>query len=229
MFSARANLPDDATTRAPCSQAQFCKELVKAGQCIEGVDYEPDEDNREYYERLVGEHLLVLPYVRSLLVENMPVLLDEVGDGDLAIESIAYAQLKTVRSVIGIELPVADGTFQTFLAPSIRTAASKTKKCELGVKVVMGPSGGLYEPQTKAQAKYTFSLNCRTSSCTMAFKILCGAAARAVLHPHLPAIRRRPARGHVPAREPAAPAGRAVHGRAPRKAPHAPDPPACRR
>ena len=67
-----------------------------------------------------------------------------------------------------------------FLAPSIRTGASKTKKCELqlGVKVVMGPSGGLYEPQTKAQAKYTFSLNCRTSSCTMTFKIHCGAAAK---------------------------------------------------
>jgi hypothetical protein len=157
MFSARANLPDNATTRAPCSQAQFCKELVKAGQCLEGVDYEPDEENREYYEHLVGEHLLCLPYVRSLLVENMPVLVDEVGDGDLAIESIAYAQLKNVRSVIGIELPIADGTFQTFTAPGIRTTASKTKKPELGVKVVMGPGGGLYEPQTKVQA--TFAAN----------------------------------------------------------------------
>jgi hypothetical protein len=119
MFSARD--PDNATARAPCSQSHFCKELVKAGQCIEGVDYEPDEDNREYYERLVGEQLLVLPYVRALLVENMPVLLDEVGDGDLAIVSIAYAQLKNVRSVIGTELPIADGTFQTFTAPAIRT------------------------------------------------------------------------------------------------------------
>jgi hypothetical protein len=176
MFSARANLPDNATTRAPCSQSQFCKELVKAGQCLEGVDYEPDEDNREYYERLVGEQLLVLPYVRSLLVENMPMLLDEVGDGDLAIVSIAYAQLKPVRNVIGTELPIADGTFQTFMAPAIRTSSSKTKKCELGIKVVMGPSGGLYEPQTKAMAKYTFVLNCRTSSCTMAFRIKCGAS-----------------------------------------------------
>jgi hypothetical protein len=121
MFSDRTNLPDNATARAPCSQSHFCKELVKAGQCIEGVDYEPDEDNIEYYERLVGEQLLVLPYVRALLVENMPVLLDEVGDGDLAIVSIAYAQLKNVRSVIGTELPIADGTFQTFTAPAIRT------------------------------------------------------------------------------------------------------------
>ena len=178
MFSARANIPDDATTRAPCSQAQFCNELVKAGQCLEGVDYEPDADHVEYYERLVGEQLLCLPYVRALLVENMPVLLDEVGNGDLAIESIAYAQLKTVRGVIGMELPVADGTFQTFLAPAIRTAASKTKKPELGVKVVMGPSGGLYEPQTKLQTKHTFALNCRTSSCTMTFKMKCVAASK---------------------------------------------------
>jgi len=181
MFSARANLPDNATTSAPCSQSQFCKELVKAGQCLEGVDYEPDEDNVEYFEHLVGEQLLVLPYVRSLLVENMPVLLDEVGDGDLAIESIAYAQLKPVRSVIGTDLPIADGTFQTFTAPGIRTSSSKTKKSELGIKVVMGPGGGLYEPQTKTQAKYTFALNCRTSSCTMTFKIKCGAQAMRAL------------------------------------------------
>jgi len=159
MFSDRTNLPDNATARAPCSQSHFCKELVKAGQCIEGVDYEPDDDNIEYYERLVGEQLLVLPYVRALLVENMPVLLDEVGDGDLAIVSIAYAQLKNVRSVIGTELPIADGTFQTFTAPAIRTSASKTKKSENGVKVVIGPGGDLYEPQTKVQAKYTFAAN----------------------------------------------------------------------
>ena len=50
-----------------------------------------------------------------------------------------------------------------------------------GVKVVMGPGGGLYEPQTKIQAKYTFALNCRTPSCTMTFKIKCGAQTKRFL------------------------------------------------
>ena len=132
MFSARANMPGAATASAPYSQVKFCKELVKAGQCLEGVDYELDEENAEYYEQLIGEQLLCLPYVRSLLAENMPALLDEVGNGDLVVESIAYAQLKNVRSVLGTEPPAANGTFQTFIAPGIRTAASKTKKNELG-------------------------------------------------------------------------------------------------
>jgi hypothetical protein len=96
MYSARANTAAP-TTRAPCSQAQFCKELVKAGQCLEGVDYEPDEETREYYDKLVGEQLLCAPSVRGLLNENMPALLDAVGNGDLAIESIAYAPLKPIR------------------------------------------------------------------------------------------------------------------------------------
>ena len=177
MYSARANTAIP-TTRAPCSQAQFCKELVKAGQCLEGVDYEPDDENREYYEKLVGERLLCVPYVRSLLVENMPALLDAVGNGDLAIESIAYAQLKPIRNIIDTEPPTADGTFLSFTAPAIRTSSSKTKRSELGVKVVMGPGGCLYEPLTKLQAKYSFVLQCSAGTCTMTFKIKCGSNTR---------------------------------------------------
>ena len=177
MYSARANL-EAPTTRAPHSQAQFCKELVRAGQCLEGVDYEPDEENREYYDKLVGEQLLCLPYVRALLVENMPVLLDAVGDGDLVIESIAYAQLKPIRCLIDAQPPDADGTFQSFTAPAIRTSSSKTKRSELGVKVVMGPSGCLYEPLTKLQAKYSFALQCRAGTCSMTFRIKCGSNTR---------------------------------------------------
>jgi hypothetical protein len=177
MYSARADTIA-ATTRAPHSQAQFCKLLVKAGQCLEGVDYEPNEEYREYYDKLVGEQLLCLPSVNALLVENMPALLDAVGDGDLKVESIAYTQLKPIRCVMDCEPPAADGTFQTFTAPAIRTSASKTKRSDFGVKVVMGPSGCLYEPLTKTQAKYTLVLHCTAGTASITCRIKCGSNTR---------------------------------------------------
>jgi hypothetical protein len=157
----------------PVSQAELSIALLRSGQCLDGVNYTTSDDVARFFIGIFSDALRI--EMQSALQDSMPGLLSHLESGELTVRAVQYTQLKKCK-LLDTDThkhtpPTPNGTFQSFMAKKIRTTTQgKVRADENGFCVVMGPTGQIYEQQTKLQSKYSFVLECTAGVCTASFK-----------------------------------------------------------